>query len=105
MSYVQQLAEKLDHMGARIGGITLGPNPGNAENIAKELLHALEELEKGELEPVLCYDSYILTMRTKMTKEEIEADPDLFKARYREEWRKHGEARNEQKVRRLRDRE
>ena len=51
MSNVEKLMEKLKETGYRIGGLTVGTNPNvTAEEVAGEMLSALEEIESGNSE-------------------------------------------------------
>lgn len=52
MSNIEKLKAKLNSVGARLGGVSLGPKQSTAEEIAGELLRVLECMERGEYEPV-----------------------------------------------------
>ncbi|USV41027.1 hypothetical protein [Xanthomonas phage BUDD] len=53
---IELLYEKLDQMGMRLGGLTLGDNPKNAEAVARELRLSLERLEDAGLEEITDFD-------------------------------------------------
>ncbi|WEM34440.1 hypothetical protein [Xanthomonas phage X1] len=53
---IELLFEKLDQMGMRLGGLTLGDNPENAEKVARELRLSLERLEDVGLEEITDFD-------------------------------------------------
>lgn len=90
MSYVKMLYEKLNEMGMRLGGVTLGDNPGDAETVAKELYYAMIEIQEGRAEPAFCYDSPELIGATGMSEAEQEADPEKFKRLYAEAAKQRG---------------
>lgn len=86
-SNVDKLAAKLKEMGYRLGGISRAPgtNP-TGEEIAGELLKSLEAIQRGDFVECFLYDSEYLRQETGITDEEIEADPEEFKLRYREDF-------------------
>ena len=92
MTYVEKLFAKMEQMGVRLGGVTLGDSPGTSENVARELLKALEELEAGNCEPAYCYDSPALLSEVGMDEEDRLANPYLFRERYAAAAERRGKA-------------
>lgn len=82
MNIFQQLDAIAREMGVEIRHVSA--NPGTSpEEIAKDLLKILQELQDSGKEPCFLYDSPIIRAATGMTDEEIEQDPYRFKQLYR----------------------
>lgn len=56
MSNVELMNAKLNEMGFRLGGITLGDNPTSKEAVAGEILKSLEAIERGDVEVIADFD-------------------------------------------------
>lgn len=84
MSAVQDLYAKMEEMGVRLGGLTLAPGKHDPEVVAKELLGALEQMERGECEPAYFYDSDEIWYATGLPKEKQDPTNETARKLYAE---------------------